>query len=84
MHAPQRAAGYDLLDFAVVLAVTVLMADHRLHAAGRQQLSHLETFDGGEAPHGFSNAIRRAPPSMPARTHLAAQVRKGAEAEYRA
>ena len=46
VHAPDRAAGDDLLDLLVVLAVAVLVADHRLDASFAQQLHDLQRLVG--------------------------------------
>ena len=49
VHPAQRAAGHDVFDLLIMLAVAVLMAHHRFHARGMERLFDCDAFG---AAHG--------------------------------
>ena len=80
MHATKCAARDDLLDLAIVLSITVLMAHHGLDFGRVEHALHLEALFGGQR-HGLleRNQPRSAFDSR--LDHGGAKVGEGTEAE---
>ena len=78
MDAPQSAAGNDLLDFLVVLAIAMLMAHHSFGPGFVERLFDLQSFGAGHRHWFFKRNQFRA--AFDANLNKGKpQVRQGAE-----